>query len=225
MINGRKVYAVVPMREGSTRLKDKNISIFAGKPLALITLNKIWMCKYIDKIFVSTSSPRYQAIVEGWGYDVIDRPENLSGDHAPLLSVTKHAAKQFINLSSEDFVVEFTPCAPLCRTFAFDYLIKYAAEHNLDSCFAVQVCDYSFVDDPPTRSQDQKKRYRHMNYCRLRTKETALTSEGWGTGKNHANLPVIDPFNIDIDDDWGWIASEALYDRVENLKIEIGEKK
>ena len=48
--------AVVPARAGSTRLKDKNIYLLAGKPLIRWSVEAIVKSECYDKILISTDS-------------------------------------------------------------------------------------------------------------------------------------------------------------------------
>ena len=51
-----KITAVIPVREGSRRLKNKNIAPFAGTNLLLYKINQLKNVKEIDEIVVSSDS-------------------------------------------------------------------------------------------------------------------------------------------------------------------------
>ena len=48
--------AIIPARSGSTRIKNKNIKKFHGKPLISYCLSEIKKSKMFDKIHISTDS-------------------------------------------------------------------------------------------------------------------------------------------------------------------------
>ena len=68
MIDEKRVAVIVPIREGSQRIKNKNMNVFCQKPLAKWFLDKLRTLDYIDDIFVSTASREYTEIVRRWGY-------------------------------------------------------------------------------------------------------------------------------------------------------------
>ena len=55
--------AIIPARSGSTRIKDKNIINFCGKPLITYSLQTASESGIFDKIHVSTDSKKYQKLV------------------------------------------------------------------------------------------------------------------------------------------------------------------
>jgi N-acylneuraminate cytidylyltransferase len=86
-----KNIAVIPARGGSKRLPDKNILPLAGIPLlAHSILYAQANTDTIDAVYVSTNDDRIKSIALGYGAQVIDRPEALSGDLEPTASAIKH---------------------------------------------------------------------------------------------------------------------------------------
>ena len=56
MIRNKRLLAIVPVRAGSQRVKNKNIRKFAGSNLLEIKLKQLKKIKDIDKILVSSDS-------------------------------------------------------------------------------------------------------------------------------------------------------------------------
>lgn len=213
MIKDRRVVAVMLMREQSLRIKDKCMKLINGVPLAKITFDKLAKCKYIDEIYVSTSSPRYKAIVAKWGALIIDRPRELSKSSVILSDVIRHAAANIPGLDDRDFIIQTEPTKPLGKTKYFNFAVEYAHARELDSCFTVKELKANLVGDMPVNSQDkpsEEKRFMQFGYVRLRTKKTTLECTGWGEGIKHINLPLIQDYEIDIDHPHQWIQAEAL---------------
>ena len=86
-----KTIAIIPARGSSKRLPNKNILSLGGIPLLVHGIlyaqqnNDI-----IDEVYVSTDDVAIKKIALEYGARVIDRPENLSGDFEPTVSVLKH---------------------------------------------------------------------------------------------------------------------------------------
>ena len=51
-----KIFALIPLRKGSTRLKNKNFKKINGKPLYRYVTEQSLKCNLIDKVFISTDS-------------------------------------------------------------------------------------------------------------------------------------------------------------------------
>ena len=52
----KDITAVIPVREGSTRLKNKNVAPFAGTNLLINKINQLKEVKEISRIVVSSDS-------------------------------------------------------------------------------------------------------------------------------------------------------------------------
>ncbi|NTW69457.1 MAG: acylneuraminate cytidylyltransferase family protein [Chlorobiaceae bacterium] len=84
--------AIIPARGGSKGLKNKNIYPVAGQPLLAWTIQQALSSKRIDRVFVSTDDLDIAAVAKAYGAEVIERPEELSGDKATSESAILHAA-------------------------------------------------------------------------------------------------------------------------------------
>lgn len=86
------ILALIPARSGSKSIPDKNIRMVAGKPLLVHSIEHAHASHLIDRVIVSTDSPRYADIARAAGAEVpFLRPAALSGDHSTDLEVFTHA--------------------------------------------------------------------------------------------------------------------------------------
>jgi len=81
------IVAILIGREGSTGLPGKNVNPVFGKPLVAWPLEAARAVHEIDRIYVSTDSPRIKEIARSSGARIIDRPPHLCtkealGEHA-----------------------------------------------------------------------------------------------------------------------------------------------
>ena len=58
------VYALVPIKENSQRIKGKNFIKIHNKPLFEHTLSTLTKCEFIDKIYVSTDSKKAAVVAK-----------------------------------------------------------------------------------------------------------------------------------------------------------------
>lgn len=106
---------VIPAREGSKRIPNKNIKEIFGQPMIywpLMEINKIFKR---DNVLVSTDSELIKECVEKKGLNVpFMRPSNLSDDFTGTAAVVEHALNWYeANLKKVDFVLTVYPTAVL----------------------------------------------------------------------------------------------------------------
>lgn len=89
-----KIIAIIPARDNSKRIKNKNLLRINNKPILEINYNNLKKTKIFDKIILSSESNRIQKLSKKIGFDlVINRPKNLSKDDTSTASVISHAIK------------------------------------------------------------------------------------------------------------------------------------
>ncbi len=89
-----KIIAIIPARDNSKRIKNKNLLKINSKPILEINYNNLKKTKIFDKIILSSESNRIQKLSKKIGFDlVINRPKNLSKDDTSTASVISHAIK------------------------------------------------------------------------------------------------------------------------------------
>ena len=90
------ILAIIPARSGSKSIKNKNIVLLSGKPLISYSIKTALACKQIDKVIVSTDSPKIARIAKKYGAEVpFVRKKQLSSDETPMFLVAKDAISRF----------------------------------------------------------------------------------------------------------------------------------
>jgi N-acylneuraminate cytidylyltransferase len=112
----KKIIAIIPAREGSKGIKDKNIIPIFGKPLIYYTILFAQSCNFIDKVVISTDSKKYKAISEKFGLTVdFLRPKKISKDNSLDITLFKHAIN-FLKIKKDykpDCIIHLRPTSPL----------------------------------------------------------------------------------------------------------------
>jgi CMP-N-acetylneuraminic acid synthetase len=128
--------AIIPARGGSKRIPEKNIQLLGGLPLLVHSIKyAVANSHIIDDVYVSTDDDNIKKIALACGAKIIDRPDCISGDLEPTISVLKHVLET-IDTDVEN-VILLQPTNPLRP----DNLLKEAFEvyqkENYDSLFTV----------------------------------------------------------------------------------------
>lgn len=137
MINGKKILAIIPAREGSKRLPNKNILNLAGKPLIAWSIEAAKASKYIDTVIVSTDSEKIATISKSYHAEVpFLRPRKLATDEASSLDVILHAIQTL--KEPFDYILLLQPTSPLRTTQDIDAACELMNENTQA---VVSVCE------------------------------------------------------------------------------------
>lgn len=221
-----KTIAIIPARGGSKRLPNKNIQLLDGIPLVAHSI--LYAQKnntIIDAIYVSTDDEKIKEIALQYGANVIDRPENISGDFEPTSSAIQHAIA-FLDYDVEN-VVLLQPTNPLRPEHLLnDCFIKYS-NLNCNSLFTVsenhhklgKIQDNKFLPfnyEIGQRSQDLEPLF-YENGLLYITKSKAIldneiiTKDAFPFLVNHIFATV----DIDTQEDFDY--ASYLYQKFKNL--------
>lgn len=112
-----KLNVLICARGGSKGLKNKNIKLFAGKPLICWTISLAKKLKDVNEVYVSTDSKKIASISKKFGACVpFLRPKSLAKDDSPEWLVWQHALKYFSSKKIKtDGLIILPAIAPLRR--------------------------------------------------------------------------------------------------------------
>lgn len=141
MYKKKRILGVVPARGGSKGLPGKNIRSLNGKPLIAWTIQAGLKSKYLDKVIVSTDSPKIAAVAEKWGALVpFLRPKILSTDKAKSIDVLFHALQFLKERGDEyDYIIMLEPTSPLREVGDIDRSIEMLMRNKVGAVSIVGV--------------------------------------------------------------------------------------
>jgi len=134
------ILTIIPARKGSTRVKNKNILNFNGKPLIYYSIKEAKKSKKLKKIVVSTDSKKIALIAKKCGVEVpYLRPKYLSRKRSSSWDVVKH----LINFYKKqgvffDYVLKLQPTSPLRLKKHIDQAVDLLKNKKLDG--VVSIC-------------------------------------------------------------------------------------
>ena len=103
-----KIVAIVPIKNHSARIPDKNFKLFNGKPLYYWIIEKLISINEIEKIIINTDSTRILNNKEILSHNKIilrKRKKNLVGDH---VSVNKIICDDINSIDSDIYLMTHT---------------------------------------------------------------------------------------------------------------------
>lgn len=127
-----KVIAIIPAREGSKRLKHKNIYPLKGKPLIEYTIEAALGSKYIDveNLYISTDFKKIVEIAINRNLNVHIRPKILAGDKIWTQDVIDKVIEN-TPLEEDDLIIILQANSPQMTSEVIDECIDKTLEHNL----------------------------------------------------------------------------------------------
>ena len=96
----KKNLVIIPLRANSKRLPNKNNLELGGIPLFMHSVNYAREnATEVDKIIIVTNDNSIKEIAKNNNVDVIDRPEEISGEFEPTITALQYV----VNTVTEDF--------------------------------------------------------------------------------------------------------------------------
>jgi len=129
------VYAMIPARFGSTRLKLKNLALINTQPMISYSINAAKKSGVFDKIVVNSDHNIFAKIAKRYGVEFYLRPKNIGSSSAKSDSVVYDYIKKHPNA---DIVVWVNPIAPLQTSTDIKSTVDYFINENLDSLITVE---------------------------------------------------------------------------------------
>ncbi|MEG3766896.1 pseudaminic acid cytidylyltransferase [Alteromonas sp. 14N.309.X.WAT.G.H12] len=220
--------AVIPARGGSKRIPNKNIRLFAGKPLIAYSIEAAKHSELFDDIVVSTDSEDIAQIAEKYGVSyTVRRPPSLADDVTGTFPVVQHAINQY---QQDKGPVNYVCCIYATAPFLQPDKLQEGytrLTNEPDMYFAFSVTTFPFPiqraivlkgkgvsaiqpEQMGKRSQDLVECYHDAGQFYWGT------TEAWLTGKPtfaQSSIPVILPRYLvqDIDTPEDWQRAELMY--------------
>ncbi len=140
MYNGKKILCIIPARSGSKGLPNKNIKKLFGKPLIVYSIEQAKGSRYIDKVLVSTDSPRIAEIARAAGAEApFLRPKKLATNKSSIYNILLHAMDWLEKREKYffDITVLLHANTPLRKAEDIDNCIKLLFRKNAHNVFSV----------------------------------------------------------------------------------------
>ncbi|MFC1619434.1 acylneuraminate cytidylyltransferase family protein [Candidatus Neomarinimicrobiota bacterium] len=220
MIHNRKVAALIPIKQHSERVKDKNFRNFAGKPLFHYVLSTLERTYAVDDVIIDTDSHLVmsEAPKQFSKVKILERPEKLRGDFESVNNIIAHD----ISIHESDIFLQTHVTNPLIKAETIGEALKAfieGEESGYDSLFTVNRYQTRFFThsgepinhspDELIRTQDLNPVYEENSNLYIFTKDSfESTNARIGEKPQLFEMPRIE--SIDIDDEFTFHLAEIL---------------
>jgi N-acylneuraminate cytidylyltransferase len=221
-----KITAIIPVREGSKRLKNKNIAPFAGTNLLLYKIQQLKQVPEINKIVVSSDSDLMLQMARSAGVDTHKRGYEYCDEVTKSFGeVVKHICENV----EGDHILWGTCTSPLVfpKTYS-EAISKYivALQLGYDSLMSVEKCNrYLWNENGPVNyklgkdhvpSQQLPELY-FVTDGILIAPRNKMIEWNYFHGTNPFKLLLDKKTSIDIDDGLDLVCARAWLDMDETI--------
>ena len=209
----QSISAIVPMRDNSERVLNKNIRSFNGKPLYHYIINNLIDCKIFDSVIIDTNidAVKGEAPKNFPQVIIIDRPDHLKAGEIPMNLVLHHSLQQV----DSEFILQTHSTNPLLgkQTIleAVDALqSNYPKTDSLFSVTQLQMrfwdCETKPINHNPgelLRTQDMEPMYFENSCIYIFNREKFLKIKNRiGTNPRMFEMNKVESFDIDDMEDF-----------------------
>lgn len=219
------IKALIHVRGGSQRVKNKNIRPFAQSSLLEIKINQLKRISCLDGIIVNTESEEMIEISKKLGAETVKRDEYYAGSTVPMNEVHINMAEHF----NADIVVCTPVTNPLIKDSTIENLINMFFEYrnkydSINSAYILK--DFLWKDGKPLnynpqklpKSQDLPEIIVPNFAVNVLSRETWLKN-AYVIGNNPYFEIISKEEAIDIDDEIDFKFAEFMYKNIQEKVI------
>ena len=177
-----RLVALVPMKENSERVTNKNVRDFNGRPLFHWILATLQATSAVDRIVVDTDSDRIATeAADEFDATVIERPHELRGGDVSMNEIILHDVERV----DADYFLQTHCTNPLLRSDTIEGAFEEYRRSPADSLFSVTPLQTRFWDgdarpinhvrDELQRTQDLDPVYEENSNMYFFTEESVVT--------------------------------------------------
>lgn len=214
-----KITAVIPIRKGSERVKEKNLRDFADTNLLEFKIDTLKQVKGIHEIMVNTDSEQAIEIAKAKGVSFHRRE-----DYYASSLCTNSEFLQHLGLVTETDIFAYCPCTtPFIAPSTIDEAIKGFLEDNEHDCLATVsiVKEFLWLDGNPINyERDKQPNSQNLpNIYALNFGLNLISRENLIKYKNIVGLkPIFKIINgiegLDIDTPLDFFLAEQIYHKI-----------
>jgi CMP-N-acetylneuraminic acid synthetase len=215
----RKITAVIPVRKGSVRVKNKNLKPFAGSTLLEIKIKQLKKVKGIENIVVTSDCEKMIAIAKSLGVSTHKRGEYYASSEASNSEFFKNIGESI----DADFIMYSPVTCPLISLETYHECIdEFKTNKSIESLVTVSSIKHhlwhdgkpiNYEIDKAPNSQDLPDIYAVTYGVCIISRENMIKYSNAVTLK--PKFRVLDEIeSIDIDTEFDFLVAEYIYQRI-----------
>lgn len=227
MANKKSVLAIIPARGGSKRIPNKNVRLFAGKPLIAHAIEQAKNSDVVDRVMVDTDSEEIADIAKKSGAEVpFLRPAALATDSSQLADSIVYLLERLKDEKyTPDYVMILQATSPLREhkdiERVWDLMQKTDATTVLTVCNTHPRLYYldkmqnivlaNSTETQSTNTQDWRDAY-ILNGCFVYLVRTEALKKEKALITKNTKAVICDKWrSVDLDTPEEWVLAEFLF--------------
>jgi CMP-N-acetylneuraminic acid synthetase len=215
----KKITAVIPVRKGSVRVRDKNIKPFANTTLLELKIKKLKNINLIDKIIVSSDCNKMLEIASKMGAQVHQREEYYASSEATNSEFFENLAE---TMDAEHIMYSPVTCPLISINTYRDCIQDYQLNEKIENLVTVssvkhhlwlnnKPLNYKLTDSP--NSQDLPDIYAISYGICILPRSKMLKYRNVVT--KNPTFRILDEIeSIDIDTEFDFMVAEHIYKKI-----------
>lgn len=149
-----KIFAMIPARIGSERLKHKNLELLGGIPIVAHALRKARSSNVFDDVFLNGDDPVFEEIAKKNSCNFYLRDKSLGSSETR----SDEVVFDFLANNKCDVVVWVNSASPLQKKEDIANACKYFLDNSLDSLITIQkLYRHALLSDEPINFRMDEK--------------------------------------------------------------------
>ena len=214
-----KIKAIIPVRGGSERVKNKNIKSFAGSNLLELKIKQLLQIKELDGIIVNSDSLEMLSLASNLGVETVKRDEYFASSTVPITEVYKNLAEN----CDADTILLADVTNPLIKNETIVSVIDFYKQnfYEYDSVNSVNVIKMflwkdgnpiNYSEDEKPRSQDLPDIFAINSAINILSKDLMIKKKSF-VGYKPYLFPVDNIEGLDIDTELDFEFAQYIYNK------------
>jgi CMP-N-acetylneuraminic acid synthetase/quercetin dioxygenase-like cupin family protein len=178
-----KIIGMIPVRLGSTRVKNKNLRLINGKPLVQYIIDAALGSSMLDDVYLNSESTDFEGIAVNSGINFYQRPNELSTNDA----TNDDFALDFIENTECDVLVQLLATSPFISSEEIDEFISSMLDGDFETMISVSNIQIECIYNNMPVNFDQTKQTPPSQLLEP-IKSYACSLMGWEVNRFRTNI-------------------------------------
>ena len=147
-----KIVAMIPVRMGSQRVKNKNLRLIGSKPLIKYIIDSTVESDVFDEIYINSEAPVFQNIADENGIKFYKRSDYLASNEA----TNDDFALDFMNNVECDILIQLLATSPFITKTEIQEFVNEMVNHHYETLISVNNNQIECLYDGKPINFDQK---------------------------------------------------------------------